>query len=111
MGEAERSHRIDKEGVVIDDAEVFNSKLWEWQDYHRPAVLVQKVHTNVSHVSVTHGDLGRHFPDHEVAPAAVGYVGARGPNRRHRGTHRRPCGEGVGIWTTAIRRKAWGDMD
>ena len=42
----ERSHRIDAEesyrlldGVVIDDAKVFNDKLWEWEDfynYHRP---------------------------------------------------------------------------
>jgi hypothetical protein len=42
----ERSHRIDAEefyalldGVVIDDAKVFNNKLREWEDYynyHRP---------------------------------------------------------------------------
>ncbi|WBB63036.1 integrase core domain-containing protein [Streptomyces sp. WMMC500] len=45
-GKAERSHRIDAEefyrllnGVIIDDAEVFNDKLREWEDYdnyHRP---------------------------------------------------------------------------
>ena len=42
----ERSHRIDGEefyrqlkGVVIDDTQLFNDKLQEWQDfynYHRP---------------------------------------------------------------------------
>jgi len=45
-GKVERSHRIDGEefyrmlkGVVIDDAQLFNDKLQEWQDfynYHRP---------------------------------------------------------------------------
>jgi transposase InsO family protein len=45
-GKAERSHRIDAEefyrlldGVIIDDAQVFNDKLQEWEDYynyHRP---------------------------------------------------------------------------
>lgn len=45
-GKVERSHRIDGEefyrqlkGVLIDDAQVFNDKLAEWQDfcnYHRP---------------------------------------------------------------------------
>ena len=45
-GKVEWSHRIDAEefyrlldGVVIDDAEVFNDKLQEWEDfynYHRP---------------------------------------------------------------------------
>jgi transposase InsO family protein len=45
-GKVERSHRIDAEefyrqlkGVVIDDAQLFNDKLQEWQDfynYHRP---------------------------------------------------------------------------
>jgi transposase InsO family protein len=45
-GKVERSHRIDSEefyrlleGVVIDDAQVFNDKLREWEDfynYHRP---------------------------------------------------------------------------
>ena len=45
-GKVERSHRIDAEefyalldGVVIDDANVFNNKLKEWEDYynyHRP---------------------------------------------------------------------------
>ncbi len=48
-GKVERSHRIDAEefyrlleGVVIDDAKVFNDKLKEWEDYynyynyHRP---------------------------------------------------------------------------
>ena len=45
-GKIERSHRIDGEefyrqlkGVVIDDTELFNDKLAEWQDfynYHRP---------------------------------------------------------------------------
>ncbi len=45
-GKVERSHRIDAEefyrlleGVVIDDAKVFNNKLQEWEDYynyHRP---------------------------------------------------------------------------
>lgn len=45
-GKVERSHRIDAEefyalldGVVIDDAKVFNNKLKEWEDYynyHRP---------------------------------------------------------------------------
>jgi transposase InsO family protein len=45
-GKVERSHRIDAEefyrlldGVVIDDAKVFNDKLQEWEDYynyHRP---------------------------------------------------------------------------
>jgi transposase InsO family protein len=45
-GKVERSHRIDAEefdrllqGVVVDDAQVFNDKLKEWEDfynYHRP---------------------------------------------------------------------------
>jgi transposase InsO family protein len=45
-GKVERSHRIDAEefyrlleGVVIDDAQVFNDRLREWEDfynYHRP---------------------------------------------------------------------------
>jgi transposase InsO family protein len=45
-GKVERSHRIDAEefyrmldGVLIDDAQVFNNKLQEWEDYynyHRP---------------------------------------------------------------------------
>lgn len=45
-GKVERSHRIDGEefyrlldGVVVDDAKVFNNKLQEWEDYynyHRP---------------------------------------------------------------------------
>jgi transposase InsO family protein len=45
-GKVERSHRIDAEefyrlleGVVIDDANIFNDKLQEWEDYynyHRP---------------------------------------------------------------------------
>lgn len=45
-GKVERSHRIDAEefyrlldGVVIDDAQVFNDKLQEWENYynyHRP---------------------------------------------------------------------------
>jgi transposase InsO family protein len=44
-GKVERSHRIDAEefyrllnGVLIDDAQVFNDKLQEWEDYnyHRP---------------------------------------------------------------------------
>jgi transposase InsO family protein len=45
-GKVERSHRIDAEefyrlldGVVLDDARVFNDKLQEWEDYnnhHRP---------------------------------------------------------------------------
>ena len=45
-GKVERSHRIDAEefyrlleGVVIDDTELFNDKLQEWEDfynYHRP---------------------------------------------------------------------------
>jgi transposase InsO family protein len=45
-GKVERSHRIDGEefyqlldGVVIDDTEVFNDKLREWENfynYHRP---------------------------------------------------------------------------
>ena len=40
-GKVERSHRIDAEefyrlldGVVIDDAEVFNHKLQEWEDFY-----------------------------------------------------------------------------
>ena len=40
-GKVERSHRIDAEefyrmldGVVIDDAGVFNERLREWQDFH-----------------------------------------------------------------------------
>ena len=40
-GKVERSHRIDAEefyrmldGVVIDDAEVFNGKLQEWEDFY-----------------------------------------------------------------------------
>jgi transposase InsO family protein len=40
-GKVERSHRIDEEefyrlldGVVIDDAEVFNQKLQEWEDFY-----------------------------------------------------------------------------
>src|SRR6185437_14924132 len=45
-GKVERSHRIDAEefyalldGVVVDDAKIFNNKLREWEDYynyHRP---------------------------------------------------------------------------
>jgi transposase InsO family protein len=46
-GKVERSHRIDAEefyrmldhGVIIDDANVFNAKLQEWEDFynfHRP---------------------------------------------------------------------------
>jgi transposase InsO family protein len=45
-GKVERSHRIDAEefyrlldGVIIDDAKIFNNKLQEWEDYynyHRP---------------------------------------------------------------------------
>ena len=45
-GKVERSHRIDAEefyrllkGVVIDDAQLFNAKLQEWEDFynfHRP---------------------------------------------------------------------------
>jgi transposase InsO family protein len=45
-GSIERSHRIDTEefyrlldGVVIDDINIFNARLKEWQDlydYHRP---------------------------------------------------------------------------
>ena len=45
-GKVERSHRIDAEefyalldGLVIDDAKIFNNKLKEWEDYynyHRP---------------------------------------------------------------------------
>jgi transposase InsO family protein len=45
-GKVERSHRIDAEefyrmldGVVIDDTQLFNQKLQEWEDfynYHRP---------------------------------------------------------------------------
>jgi transposase InsO family protein len=45
-GKVERSHRIDAEefyrmldGLIIDDAQVFNDKLQEWEDYynyHRP---------------------------------------------------------------------------
>ena len=45
-GKVERSHRIDAEefyrlldGVVLDDAKLFNDKLQEWEDYynyHRP---------------------------------------------------------------------------
>ncbi len=40
-GKVERSHRIDQEefyrlldGVVIDDADVFNQKLEEWEDFY-----------------------------------------------------------------------------
>jgi hypothetical protein len=40
-GKVERSHRIDDEefyrlldGVVIDDAQVFNQKLQEWEDFY-----------------------------------------------------------------------------
>ncbi len=40
-GKVERSHRIDEEefywmlqGVVIDDAELFNDKLQEWEDFY-----------------------------------------------------------------------------
>ena len=66
-GKVERSHRIDAEefyrmldGVLIDDADVFNDKLREWEDYynyHRPhgglggqtpyERLRQKTHTQV----------------------------------------------------------------
>jgi transposase InsO family protein len=45
-GKVERSHRIDAEefyrlldGVVIDDVNIFNARLKDWQDYynyHRP---------------------------------------------------------------------------
>lgn len=45
-GKVERSHRIDSEefyrlleGQVVDDVNLFNSKLQEWEDYynyHRP---------------------------------------------------------------------------
>ncbi|MFE5813023.1 integrase core domain-containing protein [Streptomyces sp. NPDC056479] len=58
-GKVERSHRIDAEefyrlldGVIIDDAEVFNDKLREWEDYynyHRP-----------------HGGLGGQTPDERL---------------------------------------------
>jgi hypothetical protein len=64
-GKAERSHRIYEEesygllvGVVIDDARPFSSKLQDWEDYCGPAVLVQKVHMNVSYVSGTMVDHG-----------------------------------------------------
>ena len=40
-GKVERSHRVDAEelyrlldGVVIDDVNIFNAKLKEWQDYY-----------------------------------------------------------------------------
>jgi transposase InsO family protein len=40
-GKVERSHRIDQDefyrlldGVVIDDADVFNQKLQEWEDFY-----------------------------------------------------------------------------
>ncbi len=40
-GEVERSHRIDAEefyrqldGVVIDDTDLFNEKLQEWEDFY-----------------------------------------------------------------------------
>jgi transposase InsO family protein len=66
-GKVERSHRIDAEefyrllaGIVIDDANLFNDKLREWEDYynyHRPhgglggqtpyERLRQKTHTQV----------------------------------------------------------------
>ena len=66
-GKVERSHRIDAEefyrllaGVVIDDTNLFNDKLREWEDYynyHRPhgglggqtpyERLRQKTHTQV----------------------------------------------------------------
>jgi transposase InsO family protein len=78
-GKVERSHRIDAEefyrlldGVVIDDAKVFNDKLQEWEDYynyHRPhgaldgqtpyERLRQKTHPGVAdlpqpHTAATH---------------------------------------------------------
>ena len=41
-GKVERSHRIDAEefyrlldGVVIDDIDIFNAHLKEWQDYYK----------------------------------------------------------------------------
>ncbi|MFJ8795962.1 integrase core domain-containing protein [Streptomyces sp. NPDC102462] len=56
-GTVERSHRIDAEefyrlldGVIVDDAEVFNDKLREWKDYH-----------NDHH---PHGGLGGQPPTH-----------------------------------------------
>jgi transposase InsO family protein len=58
-GNVERSHRIDAEefyrlldGAVIDDAQIFNHKLQEWEDYynvHRP-----------------HGSLGGQTPDERL---------------------------------------------
>jgi transposase InsO family protein len=40
-GKVERSHRIDQEefyrmleGVVIDDTEIFNDRLHEWEDFY-----------------------------------------------------------------------------
>ena len=78
-GKVERSHRIDAEefyrlldGVVIDDAKVFNDKLQEWEDYynyHRPhgalggqtpyERLRQKTHPGVADLPQPHsGDSG-----------------------------------------------------
>jgi transposase InsO family protein len=57
-GKVERSHRIDAEefyrmldGVVIDDAGVFNERLREWEDFYNfqptaPAVSAARPHTN-----------------------------------------------------------------
>ncbi|MEV6258871.1 DDE-type integrase/transposase/recombinase [Nocardia sp. NPDC051911] len=46
-GKVERSHRIDAEefyrlldGVVIDDVNIFNAKLKEWQDYYNYRLMV-----------------------------------------------------------------------
>ena len=78
-GKVERSHRIDAEefyrlldGVVIDDAKVFNDKLQEWEDYynyHRPhgaldgqtpyERLRQKTHPGVADLPQPHSTCGR----------------------------------------------------
>lgn len=76
-GKVERSHRIDAEefyrlldGVAIDDAQVFNDKLKEWEDYynyHRPPRsprrptpyerLRQETHPGVADLPQSHVEL------------------------------------------------------
>ncbi len=95
-GKVERSHRIDAEefcrlldGVIGDDAEVFNDKLREWEDYynyHRP-----------------HGGLGGQTP-YERLPirsprprrSRRSSVAHRGSDRRGRAALARNCDPGLG---------------
>ncbi len=69
-GKVERSHRIDAEefyrlldGVVIDDTNLFNTKLKEWEDYynyHRPCVSTAAYRSTVTRPETSpHGREGR----------------------------------------------------